>query len=256
MRCRDSLVGVATVLALSLVPSAAKSQEHIAGHMGAPTEAAPFGSPVDDQHVWFHAILDQAEGRLGAEDNFHWDAEAWMGTDTHRLWLKSEGELGNGEVDEGEHEILYARPISTYFDVQAGARFDIDARPGRAWAALGVEGLAPNFFHVTATAYASDRGHFAAKFKASYDLLVTQRLILQPSVDVDLYSKVDPKRGVGSGFSALDIGLRLRYEVTRKFAPYIGLTYEKKLGQRGSLAALEGERTDLMRVVLGIRSWY
>jgi copper resistance protein B len=225
-------------------------------HTGAPSEAAPFGAPVDDQHVWVHVILEEFEGRFGSESSFRWDGEAWMGTDTHRLWIKSEGELENGKVADGQHEILYDTPISTYFDMQAGLRYDLDKNPDRGWAAFGVEGLAPLFFHVSATAYASDRGHFGAKLFGAYDLLITQRLILQPMAELNLYTKADPKRQIGTGFSDLDVGLRLRYEISRKFAPYIGVAYEKKFGQTGRLAAADGEKTDALRLTVGVRTWF
>jgi copper resistance protein B len=240
------------ILGLALSPQVAVAQHHT----GAPSEAAPFGAPVDDQHVWFHVIFEQLEGRFGSESSFRWDGEAWTGTDRHRLWIKSEGELENGKVAGGQHQILYDTPISTYFDLQAGLRYDLDQNPGRGWAALGVEGLAPLFFHVSATAYASDRGHFAAKFFGAYDLLITQRLILQPMAELNLYTKEDPKRLVGSGFSDLDLGLRLRYEISRKFAPYVGIAYEKKFGQTGRLAAAADEQTDALRFTAGVRTWF
>lgn len=248
---REPLVA-ALIIALALSPQVVEAQDHT----GAPSEAAPFGAPVDDQHVWFHVIIEEFEGRLGSESSFRWDGEAWMGTDTHRLWIKSEGELESGKVADGQHEILYDTPISTYFDLQAGLRYDLDDRAGRGWAAFGVEGLSQYFFHVSATVYASDRGHFAAKLFAAYDLLLTQRLILQPTLEANLYTKADPKRLVGSGFSDLDLGLRLRYEISRKFAPYVGVAYEKKFGQTGRLAAAEGEKTDALRFTVGVRTWF
>lgn len=245
-------LGIASVLAYVMVPEGVRAQTPGAD----PNVAAPFGPPVEDQFVWFHAIPEQFEGRFGSENALRWDGEAWTGTDTHRLWLKSEGELKSGKVADGQHEVLYDTPISTYFDLQAGLRYDLDQRTGRGWAAIGVEGLAPQFFHVSATAYASDRGHFAAKFFGSFDLLLTQRLILQPQAEINLYSKSDPPRGIGSWFSDIDTGLRLRYEISRKFAPYIGVTYAKGFGQTGKLAAAAGEKTDALRFALGIRSWY
>lgn len=240
------------ILILSLSAGAAKAQHSVDG----PSEAAPFGSPIEDQYVWVHAIFEQVEGRFGSEDAFVWDGEAWTGTDAHRLWLKSEGELKDGEVEGGQHEILYDHPISTYFDLQAGLRYDLDSRAGRGWAAFGVEGLAPYFFHIAATAYASGSGHFAAKLAGTYDLLITQRLILQPDIELNFYSKDDSKRLIGSGLAVLDLGIRLRYEIVRKFAPYIGVTYERKSGQTGTYAAAAGEKTDAIRLAVGVRSWF
>jgi len=247
---RIACAAFAVVLLLS--PTVALAQHEL----GEASEAAPFGAPVDDQHVWFHAILNQFEGRFADEQSLRWEGEAWAGTDTHRVFLKSEGEMENGAVRDGQHELLYDHPIATYFDVQAGVRADIDDRPGRTWAALGIEGLAPQFFHVAARAYASDRGQIATKFSGSYDLFLTQRLVLQPELEVNLYSKSDPQRLIGAGFSDLDTGLRLRYEISRKFAPYIGVAYETKFAGTERLAAAAGETTDAVRFVVGIRSWF
>jgi copper resistance protein B len=223
---------------------------------GPATEAAPFGSPVMDQHVWYHAIAEQLEGRFGREDGFRWNAEAWAGDDNNRVRLKSEGETNRqGRVEDGQHELLYARPITSFFDLQAGLRTDSDSGRGRNWAALGVEGLAPLFFHISATGYASSAGHYAAKVEGNYDLLLTQQLILQPELELNFYSKPDPRRGVGSGLADLDSGLRLRYEFSRKFAPYIGVAYQSKYGDSAAMARLTGEKASNLRFTFGLRAW-
>lgn len=225
--------------------------------MGGPSEAAPFGAPVDDQHIFYHLLLDQFEGRFGGENGFRWEGEAWAGTDTNRLWLKSEGLTSpGGKVEDADHELLYDRPISTYFDLQAGVRTDLDSRTGRTWAAFGIEGLAPLFFHVSATGYASDRGHLAGRLKGSYDLLLTQTLILQPELEMNFYTKDDPGRGIGAGLSHINTGLRLRYEISRKFAPYIGVTYENRFGDTARFSRLAGEHTSDMRFIAGARIWF
>jgi copper resistance protein B len=221
-----------------------------------PNSAAPFGPPVDDQRIYVHGILDQFEGRFGNESSLRWDGEAWAGTDSDRLWLKSEGELSGGKLDGGQHELLYDRPISTYFDLQAGLRGDFDSHPGRMWAAFGIEGLAQYFFHVSATAYASGTGHYAAKFLAAYELLLTQRLILQPQFELNLYTKDDPARNIGSGISEIDTGLRVRYEISRKFAPYIGVSYDQTFARTEDLLRAAGERSESVRFVAGVRSWF
>jgi copper resistance protein B len=219
--------------------------------------AAPFGAPVDDQRIFVHALAEQFEYRRdGGAGSGRWEGEAWAGTDTHRLWLKSEGALENGTVKDGQQELLYDRPIRSFFDVQAGVRYDLDSRPGRAWAALGIEGLAPYFLHVSATAYASDGGHFAAKAQSSYELLLTQRLILQPQLEIDFYTADDAKRRMGSGLAGLDTALRLRYEIHRKFAPYLGVNYEQVFGRTARYARADGEATHAFNVLIGIRAWY
>ena len=214
--------------------------------------------PVMDNGVYAHALLDQFEGRIGGSDPaFRWDGQAWIGTDYNKLWLKSEGfAQGNGRVEDGQHELLYDHAISTYFDLQGGLRTDLDSGTTRNWAAFGVQGLAPLFFDLEATGYVSDQGHLAARVVASYDLLLTQRLILQPEAELNFYSKADPGRSVGSGLSDVDAGIRLRYEISRKFAPYIGVAYQGKFGQSANFARQEGETAQGVRFVFGIRSWF
>lgn len=224
---------------------------------GDSSAAAPFGPPAADDQLYVHGLLDEFEGRFGGADAaFRWEGEAWVGTDTNRLWLKSEGFEVNGRVEDGDHELLYARPVSTYFDVQAGVRYDLDSAAGRGWAAVGVEGLAPYFFQLSATLYASDSGHCASRLLVSYEELLTQRLILEPLAELNLYTRPDRARDVGAGLSDLDTGLRLRYEVSRKFAPYFGVVYERTYGPGASPSATDTLRSITgWRFALGIRAW-
>jgi copper resistance protein B len=213
--------------------------------------------PVEDQGIIAHAIFNQLEGRFnGTNNEFRWDGQGWVGTDYDKLWIKSEGTLqSDGTLEDGRHEFLYDRAVSTYFDLQGGLRSDLDSRPIRNWAALGTQGLAPYFFDLELTGYVSGEGHLAARLEASYDLLITQRLILQPQIELNIYSKADSARLVGAGFSDIDTGLRLRYEFSRKFAPYIGVGYEGKFGQTASFARRAGESTGDFRFVFGLRIW-
>jgi copper resistance protein B len=153
---------------------------------------------------------------------------------------------------------MYDRPIPhmRYFDAQVGVRTDLDSGPQRAWAALGIEGLAPGYFEIAPTLYLRVGGHIAGRITGSYDLLLTQRWIVQPEAELNFYSKDDPGRQIGSGFSDLDAGLRLRYEVTRKFAPYIGFAYNEKYGKTASYSRQAGETTNGAQFVFGIRIWY
>jgi copper resistance protein B len=214
--------------------------------------------PVMDRPILAHAILNENEGRWnGTNTQYRWDGEGWVGTDYDKLWIKSEGTLqSNGTLEDGQQQFLYSRAITTYFDLQGGLRSDIDSRPTRNWAAFGIQGLAPYFFDVELTGYVSGQGHLAAKLEAFYDLLITNRLILQPQIEVDLYSKADPTRQIGAGFSSIDTGLRLRYEFSRNFAPYIGVVYEGNFGQTASFAKRTGESTGDFRLAFGVRVWF
>jgi copper resistance protein B len=216
-------------------------------------------APMMDNQIFAHALLDQPEGRAsGSDSELRWDGEGWIGTDMNKLRLKSEGFSNNATVSDGDHEALYDRPIPRmrYFDAQAGVRADLDSGPHRAWAALGVEGLAPHYIQFAPTLYVRDTGHVAGRVTGSCDLLLTQRLIAQPEAELNFYSKDDPARQVGSGFSDLDAGLRLRYEISRKFAPYAGFAYNGKYGNTASYSRQAGETTRDAEFVFGLRIWY
>jgi len=224
----------------------------------APFEYAGSTQPVMDNTIFAHGILDQAEGRWnGRNTQFRYDGQAWAGTDYNKLWVKSEGLVDNrSRFADGIHEFLYDRSISTYFDVQAGLRVDLDNGPTRTWAALGVQGLSLYFFDVEATAYVSDRERAAARLRGYYDLLITNRLILQPEAELNFYTKSDRSRGTGSGLSDIDAGLRLRYEFTRKLAPYVGVSYTGRFGQAESFTRQEGLKPNSVRFAFGLRTWF
>ena len=214
--------------------------------------------PMMDSKVYVHVLFDQFEGRTnGSDSEFRWDGEAWAGTDMSKLWLKSEGFVNNGEMT-GDHEALYDRPIPRmrYFDAQAGVRADLDSGPKRVWGAIGIEGLAPHFFEFEPTFYFRDGGHLAARVQGSYDLMLTQRLIAQPELEMNFYTKQDPAREIGTGLSDIDTGIRLRYEFTRKFAPYVGFAYDGTYGSTATFARQAKESVANPRFVFGIRLWY
>jgi len=212
-----------------------------------------------DNSIIGHIMFDQLEGRTNGPDNeFRWDGEGWLGTDMNKLWFKSEGFVEHGQMTDGDHEALYDRPIPflRYFDWQAGVRYDLDSNPGRTWGAIGIEGLAPYFFEFEPTFYFSDRGRFAGRVEGSYDILITQRLIVQPEAEINFYSKRDPSRGIGSGLSDLDAGVRIRYEISRKFAPYIGLGYGQTYGESATFTRQENGIVRDPRLCFGVRVWY
>jgi copper resistance protein B len=251
----------AAALSLGVATAAqAQSTDTSAPQVSLPDTAlsANMPPPVMDTGIYAHALLDQNEGRIGGgQDAYRWDAQAWAGTDYDKVWLKSEGfALGKGGVEDNRNELLYDRAITTYADLQAGVRTDWDSGTGRTWAALGVQGSAPLFINYEVTAYLSDGGHAALRLAASYDLSLTQHLILQPQVEINAYSKADPGSRLGAGLSDIDTGLRLRYEISRKFAPYVGVAYAGKFGQTANIARQSGETAGSLQFVFGIRAWF
>ena len=261
MSARAKLPLVAVILigaALCVLPGPAKAQAsatQVQGDIAAATEPS---MTMTDNPIFAHVLFDQLEGRTnGSESEFRWDGEAWAGTDLNRLWLKSEGFADDGAVADGDIEAFYDRPLPRirYFDGQVGLREDLDSGPHRTWVALGVEGLAPGFFQLEPTFYFRDGGHVAGRITTLYDLRVTQRIVAQPELEMNFYGKSDPQRGLGSGLSDLDAGLRLRYEIWRKFAPYVGFAYTRKFGGTATLSRQIEESTAEPRLVFGIRVW-
>ncbi len=215
--------------------------------------------PDMGNQVFTHLLFDQLEGRIhGGNKQFRWDGEGWVGTDTNRLWIKTEGFAGNGAVSDGDQEALYDRPIPRlrYFDAQVGLREDLDSGPRRIWGAVGIEGLAPYFFEFSPTLYFRDGGNVAGRIEGLYNLLITQRLVAQPEVEMNFYNKDDRSREVGSGLSDIDTGFRLRYEFSRKFAPYVGFAYNGKFGGTAAYAPRLRETRDNASFVFGLRMWY
>ena len=243
--------------AAALVAIASAAAAQIPAATGESTLGVETMQPVMDRPILAHAIFNQLEGRFnGSNTEFRWDGQGWVGTDYQKLWIKSEGTFSNDALEDGQQQFLYDRAVTTYFDLQGGLRSDIDSRPTRNWGSFGIQGLAPYFFDLEITGFASGQGHLAAKLEASYDLLLTQRLILQPQIEMNLYSKSNPARLVGAGFSDIDTGLRLRYEIDRKFAPYIGVVYQGKFGQTANFARQAGESTGDVRFAFGVRVWF
>lgn len=199
--------------------------------------------------------------RLEAWDADHgsgqaWEAQGWVGSDLNRLWLRSEGERVDSHTESADLEALYGRSVSSWWDVVAGIRHDFKPGDSQTWAAFGVQGLAPYKFEVQATAYVGESGRTALNLEAEYELLLSNRLILQPLVEIDVYGKDDPQRGIGSGLSTVEAGLRLRYEFTRRFAPYIGVVHERSFGDTAGFRSDEGEDTRDTRWVAGVRIWF
>lgn len=203
-------------------------------------------------------LFNVAEYHIRAgRDAFEWDGEGWYGGDINRLWVKTEGEgTVGGALETFEVQALYNRAIGPYFNIQGGLRYDFRPNPSRAYAVIGVEGLAPSFFDVEGALFLSNKGELMARAEGWYDQRITQRLILQPRAEVDFAAQSSRDIGVGSGLSSGEIGLRLRYDIRREFAPYIGVQYRRAFGATRRFRKAEGEEGDGWAVLTGIRFWF
>jgi len=184
-----------------------------------------------------------------------WSADVRYGGDLHRLRLASEGERQRGALESATWHAHYSRSITPWWDLLAGARHDVQP-DSRTWASLGVQGLAPYFFELTAMLHAGSGGQVQFTFEAEYELLLTNRLILQPIAAFTASLKNEPESGIGTGLGTLETGLRLRYEITRRFAPYIGLVHERSMGHTANFTRANGQHVRETRVVAGVRVWF
>jgi len=210
-----------------------------------------------DEHNFGGLLVDRLERQSTSGGNTTaYDALAWFGRDYNRLVIKAEGDYGQGKLQEARTEALWGHAIAPFWDTQLGARYDSGVGPDRGWLAFGVQGLAPYWFDVEATAYAGNQGRTAVRLAASYDVLFTQKLILQPRLELNAYGKSDAAQGIGSGLSDGAAGLRLRYEFTRQIAPYVGVERAEKFGQTADLARAAGDRAETTRWVAGVRFWF
>jgi copper resistance protein B len=210
-----------------------------------------------DNAIHSYFLFDQLEIRDSHPDTgFGWDLEGWIGTDLTRLWLRSEGEIASSRTEAAEMEVLVGRSISPWWDIVAGLRHDFRPEDSRTFGAIGVQGLAPQWFELDATLYLGDAGQSAARFTAQYELLFTNRLVLQPRVELNLHGKTEASRNIGSGLSNMEAGLRLRYEFTRQFAPYVGLEWTKAFGKTATLLKGSSGGTSDAHVVGGVRLWF
>ncbi|BBN60085.1 copper resistance protein B [Hydrogenovibrio marinus] len=198
--------------------------------------------------------IDQLEASTQQQTPMSWDAQAWIGTNWNKVYLNTEGQSTSGTT-ESENQLLYSRPISRLWDIQAGAGYDQNQSASQGWGVIGVQGLAPYFFEVRAALMANDH-NVGARFDASYDALITQRLILVPSIKLNAYTNNDEKIGQGSGISSSEVGLRLRYEIRRKFAPYIGVKWNEAYGKTADYIKAENGKASELSAVAGLRIWF
>lgn len=185
-----------------------------------------------------------------------WEGSASVGGDIHRLWLRSSGERSAGTTTRSSTELRLSRAVAPWWDLVAGLRQDVRPGPSRTRALVGVQGIAPYMFEVSALAYLGEGGHLSARLEAEYDLRFSNRLVLQPLLELELQARDEPARGIGRGLSTAEAGLRLRYEFSRRFAPYVGLVHERSFGATARHHQASGEASRDTRVVAGVRFWF
>jgi copper resistance protein B len=212
---------------------------------------------MNDDPLLTMLVVDQLEIRTeDGRDTLVWDAEAWFGKDLHKFCIKTEGEYVSDRVEEVELQALYSRAIAPFWDLQFGWRRDIRPTPACDWLTFGLKGLAPYFFDIDVALFIGDSGRTSARLQVEYEAMLTQRLVLVPEIELNLYGKDDPATGIGSGLANIEVGLRLRYEIRREFAPYIGLNWTHLYGRTADFARAEGADIDDTQFVFGVSVWY
>jgi len=227
-------------------------------------DPAPLGTgsevpPIHDNEIFGLFRADRLEYQSGeGQDLGVWDVQAWAGTDYHRLYLESEGAwlLDAEELEEASLELLYGVNIGIFWDLRLGLRHDIEPAPSRTFASVGVQGLAPLWFEVDAAAFVSEDGDLSAQVEAEYDLFLSQRLVVQPRLEIGLALQEVEANGVGQGLNTIELGVRLRYEIHRKLAPYVGIAWSRKVGETADLAEAEGEEVEVTSFVAGVTFWF
>ena len=209
---------------------------------------------MDDRKRFGKVMLDQLEWRH-EEESVGWDAAAWYGGDFNKLWVETEGEHAHGAT-HARSELSWDRAVSRWWNARAGLRHDSGAGPSRDWAAFGIAGLAPGFIEVEASAYVGESGRTALRLEADYDLLLTQRLVLHPEAELNVYGSDDAVRLIGSGVSDMTLGLRVRYELRREVAPYAGVSWTRRFGATADYARAAGAGADDLAFVAGLRLWF
>jgi copper resistance protein B len=238
--------GLTIAIVLALIPMAAGAQ--VVDHGG---------HTVHDRAINYQMLFDQLEWQfVHGEPGSRWDSRAWIGGDRSRLWIRTEGDAIDGVLDTAEAQVLFGRSVSRWWDLVAGVRFDARPAPSHTWAAVGIQGTAPYFVELQATAFVGQSGHVAARLELEHDLLLTQRVVLQSLVELSLSGANDPDRGIAAGLSTGEVGFRVRYEIRRELAPYAGVVWHKKLFGTGDAARQRGEDAGGWHLVTGLRFWF
>lgn len=217
----------------------------------------PHPLKLGDTHNFASLLAENFEvARSKDNTTMAYDLQGWYGGIYNRAVIKAEGDIDGGGLEDARTELLWSLATRPYWDTQIGVRYDSGEGPERSWLALGLQGLAPYWFEADIVGYVGESGRTALRLDFSYDLPLTQKLILQPNIEADLYGKNDPQRGLGSGLSSIDTQLRLRYEFRREFAPYIGISWAQKFGETRDIAKQAGDDSKEIQFVAGLRFWF
>jgi len=209
----------------------------------------------DDDPLLMHLKLERFEYRKDDDQQLTLvDGEAWIGKDLNKFWIKAEAERHDQATQNAEIQALYSHAMARYWDLQVGVRHDSQPKPSRTWGVIGVEGIAPYFFDIGAALFVDEQGNTASKLKTGYNLLLSQRLIFDASLDATLFGQNDERNG--AGLSETELGFRLRYEIFREFAPYIGISRTKQFGKTAELAYKRGDASVETQWLFGLRVWY
>lgn len=212
---------------------------------------------AEDDPLLYLFKADQLEARDGDEENVRvFEGHFWVGRDLDKLWLKSEIEATEDETESAEWQLLYSRAIDPNWDLQVGLRADVEPEPERNWLAIGLYGVAPYWFEVDTALFVEEDGQVNLRLEAEYEMMLTQQWVLAPEIELNWYSDDDHELAIASGFADVEAGIRLRYEITRHFAPYVGVNYEGLLGDTRDLARDNGEQASDTQLVAGLRFWF
>jgi len=212
---------------------------------------------MDDTARVGKVSIDRFETRgAGGDDAYLWDTQSWYGGDYNKVFLKFEGERVAGVTENARVDLLLDRIAARFWNLQLGLREDFGSGPARTWTAMGIEGLAPYWFEFDATLYVGDAGRTAVRVKMGYDVLFTQRLVLRGEAEANYYGKADRERRIGAGLANTDLGVRLRYEIRRELAPYVGVAWQRKFGDTAAYSRSSGFTSPDLQFVAGLRIWF
>ena len=242
MSARNLLNNIAATLVFSafVVPGISNAQVH--------------------EKLYTFIILDELEYQSGIAGPISWELTSWYGGDYNRLWVKSEGGIATSDGD-GDVEVqgLFSRLITPFWELQLGLRgdlfFEADDNLSRGFIAIGLEGMAPYWIELEPSIFVSHEGDVSARVAGTYDMLITQRAILQPSLEINFALQEVEKFGVGSGINDIELGLRLRYELRREIAPYLGIQWERAVRSTADIRRAAGVGVEEVRLLAGLRLW-